>query len=404
MRRLADCLRAVISGRGGLAAARQHSWMRVMRGLVVAASLAPAMAFAGDSVPRSDPFPTQYKYPPKTRDIEERRHEVVETGLMYHNHWSPLTEPDIWWLNDRLFVVTALRDVPDAGLKKLTRVMRVDAVTGESSTVEAEGSMICWNPDREIAGFKPSNFDIDMGDGVRWLGKLDKAGNYQRLSPEPETTDKFCRATDLGLPTGGRSVALILREADGYIKLSEQGKRFDYEAEAILMRPGQPPKKLGVLADNLSRTPFLPYFNKYFLMDRTNPENPAKSTRGPPPPFGLSLLLSPEGEIEVLPFPEIIFDFGLRGLGWIQPTPHGQLFFHNGFRNLGPQGLFLLQGDRLVRIWGGPGWFARGRNEFINNVAVSPDGCRVAMVHSPDPSGRTIRRRPISILNLCKAL
>jgi hypothetical protein len=99
------------------------------------------------------------------------------------------------------------------------------------------------------------------------------------------------------------------------------------------------------------------------------------------------------------------------GFQYLWPTPHGLLINHLGGRLAG-NGLLLLQGERLLRIWGGPlslnffkTNYGRGESSYVFNI--SPDGCRVVFTHArnyprlpdknPDPT-------PLSVLNLCKEL
>jgi hypothetical protein len=355
----------------------------------------PGVALAVDMGFYPNPFPQPYPYPPVTRQIEDKKFEIIETGLEYMYNSLPHAG---WWLSNDLLMVNALQDVPDAKRKSLQRVMLVDARTGKSKVLVPDGQMICWNSERQIAGFAPSPYNfISMVDSAFWRTRLDQEGNAERLS-DKTTVDKYCHSTDIGLPKSGPGQGLFyyLREADGYLRRSEPGKPYDASAEALLVKPGQKPKGLGVRVDEIGNAIYLPYFNQYLLtswLNKTNREEDIPPDR----------LMSPDGKITEMPYPRIVFEFISEMIARIQLIPQGQLFISGGTNGYNGQGLLLLQGERLIRLWGGQKWFAKGRNQVAMGMQISPDGCRIAFIHSAQYTSYS-STNPIAIINLCKEL
>jgi hypothetical protein len=208
-----------------------------------------------------------------------------------------------------------------------------------------------------------------------------------------------------------------LREDDGFI---DKSARNDFKADpplgtAKLVRPGQPPLELGIPNAAVTWPIYLPYYDKY-LMSASDYGKGGLTRRGAPfwkYPYNFSpyWIVSREGDVEAVPYPEIISEYGMAGFQYLWPTPHGLLINDLGGLYAG-HGLLLLQGDRLLRIWGGPlslNFFKdnRGRGDVSYVLNISPDACRVVFMHArgfPLPREKNPAPIPLSILNLCKAL
>jgi hypothetical protein len=103
-------------------------------------------------------------------------------------------------------------------------------------------------------------------------------------------------------------------------------------------------------------------------------------------------LMSLNGDIEEIPYPEVIYEYGLKGIGSFIFTPVGLLITPE-------KSIFLLDNEHLTRIWGQPsGWFYRPESVF--SMRISPDGCKVVFVRIIDWAPKT--RKPIAILHICQ--
>ena len=99
-----------------------------------------------------------------------------------------------------------------------------------------------------------------------------------------------------------------------------------------------------------------------------------------------------DGSIEEIPYPKIIFEYGLKRFAYFLPTSAGAIISTNN--------LYLLQGEKLTRIWPRPGLFGRITPEIIVGLVLSPDGCKLAFRHYADSKYTT--PKSVSIINLCE--
>ena len=124
-------------------------------------------------------------------------------------------------------------------------------------------------------------------------------------------------------------------------------------------------------------------------------------------------LVGLDGSVDTAPYPEVIFQYAangaqIRSFSHLWPTPHGVLIQVAGGSLSPVSGLFLLKGEELFRIWGGPpslNPFKRGRSEQPRVLDISPDGCRVVFLHAhkyPLPRDKNPDPIPMSVLNICK--
>lgn len=358
--------------------------------------------------------------PPKVdRNIEDKKLELIETGLEF---WPPGAGPDYrsnlgygFWLSDTLYVISVLQDVPDAFKQKLERVMLIDASTGKSRVAIGEGSLAgnlgCRNRKFQVIAYYPRAWGPHepYPKSARFV-RMDDQGNVSDLV-DPSPIKPNCDPIEYeGPPPTGNWSAL--REGDGYIDRSE---RDDYKnftnGKAKLIRPGQPPLPLDVDNGeiNLGFLAYLSYYDKYLLgtSDHKGKSGTDRRVSGAfwkhPYAYSPYRLISRDGMIEEVPYPTIILDFGLKGFQHLWPTSHGLLIETSGG---GPgyafpwNGLLLLKGERMFRLWGGMGGLTRGGREVTHVLNISPDGCRMIFTHS---DWRTYPgNHPLSILNLCK--
>ncbi len=152
-----------------------------------------------------------------------------------------------------------------------------------------------------------------------------------------------------------------------------------------------PPDEIGG-----GRVLYLPFLKKYFLhwldsQGNSGTDEWLNSRWDRPYELAPYRLMSLDGTIEVIPYPRILFEYGIKGFAWIFPSKVG-LVIQRG------REILLLQGDQLYRVWSGDHRFLP--NEGIAGSAISPDGCKVAFMRFTD--NRVVTPKPISIINLCE--
>lgn len=336
------------------------------------------------------------------KPIPEQRFEVIETGLepMLNLTLNSDYGPSGIWLSDDLLMVNAIQDVPDADQKKLQRVMLVNASTGHSTTLVPEGRVVCWSEELEIVSIAPLIYNRQ---GIGRLMRLDKQGRLSELPEIPAVDPHICRSEKAKAPS---SIARLLRESDGYIdrvrKVTAGGVN-DID-KAILRKPGAPPQELPVRASEISKVMYLAYAKKYLLntWDSQNDSDTDKRLGGANwnRPYDLTpyRLMALDGSIEEIPYPKVIFDYGIRYFDVLFPTRAGIVIEAMGAKR-SEYGFFLLQGDRLTRFLGGPRILGFDGREGVNGISLSPDGCKIAFRLYSD--WRPIKKQ-ITIINLCK--
>ena len=169
------------------------------------------------------------------------------------------------------------------------------------------------------------------------------------------------------------------------------------------MRPGKAPLDINVRVDEIHGASgnignYLAYAQKY-LLNTWDSQGDSDTDRrlggvGWNRPYDLTpyRLMALDGSIEEIPHPKIIFEYGLKRFAYFLPTPAGVIISSNN--------LFLLQGERLTRIWPRPGLFGRITPEIIDGLVLSPDGCKIAFRHYANSKYTT--PKSVTIINLCE--
>ncbi|QDD63648.1 hypothetical protein EJD96_05545 [Herbaspirillum seropedicae] len=332
------------------------------------------------------------------RQIENQKLEIFDTGLGVRNG-DDLASAGIWLSND-LFAMTSTKDLPAAAEKLLLEVRLVDWQTKTSKILVDEGQLVCWNPERQIASIKTySNTPGEIAVSYKLI-KLTAQGQVSLRSDNVPINQHFCQAT-ASLPP--KSLTILLREPDGYIQLNTPGEPYIGEKTAVWMRPGKAPLDMNVRVEEVHGAGnlignYLAYSQKYLLNTWDSQGNSDTDRRragvGWNRPYDLTpyRLMALDGSIEEIPYPKIIFEYGLKRFAYFLPTPSGALISSNN--------LYLLQGEKLSRIWPRPGLFGHITPEIIDSLVLSPDGCKIAFRHYRDIKYTT--PKSVSIINLCQ--
>jgi hypothetical protein len=332
------------------------------------------------------------------RQIENQKLEIFDTGLGVRNCCDFLKAGT--WLSNDLFAMTSTKDVPDAAKKHLLQVMLVDVKTRTSRVLVDAGQLVCWNPERQIASIQKT-YSSPTGDIKYDLIHLDAQGHVGVRSDKVDINPYFCQPEGSLRPKS--SLSMLLREPDGYIQLSAPGAPYQHDKTAIWMRPGKAPLDLNVRVDEVygagnSLGNYLAYSQKYLLNtwdsqgDSDTDRRRAGASWNRPYDLTPYRLMALDGSIEEMPYPKIIFEYGIKRFAFLLPTPVGVLISSNN--------LFLLQGEQLTRIWPRPGIFGGIKPEVIDGLVLSPDGCKVAFHHFTDSKKTT--PQSVTILTLCQ--
>lgn len=342
----------------------------------------------------------------KKRQVEDVAFEVIETG------YEPMSCCDLGpkvnvvgnWLSDDVIAFNALREVSDANNKQLQRAIVFDVRTRKSRVIVEEGSIQCWNPERQIASINHA-----APTGERRLMRLDTEGNLGEPSGPPDLDDFFCRPINaeerLTGITGFQSDGLWFRDSDGYIPYIPPGKKRNRDTDkAVWVRPGKPPLALPILRKEITggRAIYLAYSGQYLLneFDSQGSSDTDRRLAGRTwgdRPYDLTpyRLLSRDGSIAEIPYPYVLQDYGIRSFDKLIPTRVGYLFGAVLDRHFS---LFLLQEDRVIRFWGKPVRFKDG--DSISGLTLSPDGCKIVFRRARDWLPAT--RKHVTIINMCK--
>lgn len=362
---------------------------------------------------------------PPRRMAEDKQFELIDIPLAPWPRGGMLDyEPTFYgfWLDNNHLVMSVLQDVPEAYAKHLERIVMIDARNGsyrvlvEHGSLGARGIRGCWNREREVMHFSRYNDSYYLKNpeanwkGDRHFVRLDSTGRIDELTGDPPI-DLACTPPEKRMEKPSR-LAAALQQGDGYIDKSDPGdfKNFRY-GTAKLVRPGKEPIELGIPTVAVRWPVYLPYFDKYLMT--TAPYGDALRThsefRKNHPGDGPYYLVGLDGSVASVPYPTpVLRQYGFPGFSDLWPTPLGVLININGGPLAPESGLFLLQGEELVRIWGGnPNLFSRRRGTLERSYVlnISPDGCRVVFLHArkyPLPKDKNPAPIPISILNICK--
>ncbi|GGC93381.1 hypothetical protein [Undibacterium terreum] len=340
------------------------------------------------------------------KKILDKKIVPIETGLepMVNRALGGAHGPGAIWLNEDSFIVNAKQDTPDADEKKLQRVMLVDARTGTSKALFTASRLVCWSEELEIANFAELTYTEDT---KRTFFHLDKNGNLAAIS-EPVDIDPFNCRSKHSLPPPSQIVN-YLHESDGYIRSVQKGTPTDaaYIDKAIWHKADGTVEELPLRGSEISTSVYLAHEQKYLLNMRDSQGNSDTDRRlgavdaWKNRQYSLTpyRLLGMDGSIEQIPYPAILFEYGIRYFGVLLPTRAGLLIVAPNSRK-SEYGLFLLQEKNLVRVFGGPRLLGIDGREGVDKLSLSPDGCKIAFNLYSD--WRALKKQ-IVIINLCEA-
>jgi hypothetical protein len=356
------------------------------------------------------------------RVVEDKQFELIDIPLAPWPRGGMLDyEPTFYgfWLDNNHLVMSVLQDMPDAYAKHLERIVMIDARTGSYRVLVEQGHVNCRNTKYKVMAYLPYELSYYRGspsrkipDDYLFIGLDDEGQIVPLTGPSPIERNCAPAGSTVGLPPSVRQ-GVNLKEDHGYIDKSDPGdfKNFKH-GTAKLVRPGKEPIELGIPTIAVGWPVYLPYFDKYLMnaSDIGRDGTTRDYLQGMTVKFALYWLVGLDGKVDSFPYPKVIFDYGFVEFSYLWPTPYGVLIDITGGRYAPEAGLFLLQGEKLIRIWGGnpslnPSSHRRGTLERSYVLNISPDGCRVVFLHArkyPLPKDKNPDPIPLSILNICK--
>lgn len=349
------------------------------------------------------------------KPIRQKKFEVIETGLEpMVNKRSTYFGPAPTWLNDDLFIVNATQEVPDADERMLQRLMAYDVKQRKASTLLVGERFICWNRQSEWLSVREQGYTNSPK--YRFL-RLQKNGQLEDVSAQPSLNPSRClpeviypRHQVYERPKNsialGRDYPLL--ESDGilrYIGYITSGNVNNVD-KLLLIRPDDSFKELSIHGSEISQAMYLPHLDKYLLNWTESQGNSDTDQRlgganwGRPYALAPYHLMSRDGTVDSIPYPTKMFEYGIRNFGVFVPTKVGNVLIAPNSRN-SEYGLFLMQGDEIYRFFGGPRMLGLDGREGVNDVSLSPDGCKIAFNLFSD---HRAREKQIVIINLCKEI
>src|SRR3569833_227671 len=314
------------------------------------------------------------------------------------------------WIDDNQLVVTALQkgakdDAPD---NPRVRAVLVNYTTRSISDLEVGSGVLDADADGAYVLVGPE----DRKSGARQIaidgsGKVTEIRRFGGDEPLP--------ISGPDVPKDGIYGHQMSRKQDGYLYVElEVLRKLDKEGGPLptkWARPVKPTLSLPVPLDEILAPNYVRFLGKYLLNDHdsqmfsnTNAalNEPERWKR----PYTLApyRLLSLDGSIREIPYPKFVFDYNLGKFEELRITRPGivdsQMNSVNG-------NLYLYHGSQLYRLTASArvlGIHRDLRLSGVEQLAVSPDGCKVAYEHYDVKYFEITGLTPnyLAIVDLCK--
>jgi hypothetical protein len=349
-----------------------------------------------------------YVHPLAAQDhrIVDRPVDSFETGLPIPRLGAA------FWLDDRQLLTTALPEgAPDvvwAGGDTLTRVVLVNFATKHVQVIAEHAAVMRFDPGTLDAVIGPRDRKADAREiHVGPAGDIVEIRRFGPGEPLPSTVADWPK-DQLFKP--------LRRKADGYL-LGDKTKLADHTRSGTpvpttWVRPGRPDLPLSVGFEEIGpRVVYLDFLKKYLL--NTSDAQSSSDTNSRmnrlwkhPYTFTPYRLLSLDGTIEEIPYPQFVFDYGIERFDEFTLTRAGILI-----SQVTPTGgaIYLFQSNQLYRL--ARKGLIKGMplslpTSGVTGLSVAPSGCNVAYRHfdvrlidlQPRPAPRYL-----AILNVCSA-
>jgi hypothetical protein len=305
---------------------------------------------------------------------------------------------EIYWIgkNELLFQETTNETrtrAIDGFRYRVKRVTSWNLQTGEIKRFQALDAQFCFH-DGDVSSTEVDYLTKDYKTKKYWVthGKL---GNAVREEVDEAELSKYvCRKRDdLLLPdwTKGKFV-WRLRPEDGFLVLGdEKGDRntpVTYHPKGLLDGVTMPFKRREFYFPEIK---FFSFKGAYFIVGDyfvPVPNHPDGGYNKSPWPSRISRpvwWLYPDGRVEEMKVPSVI---RATSASFIFPAKTGIYIISPDYPYR--DGLYAVTGDRVK-------WVLKG---FIENYAVSPNGCEIAVSHNPNFTG-TPERGTLKVVEVC---
>lgn len=334
------------------------------------------------------PFPTR-----------DKPFAVTDSGVEVPHEYGGLVK---WMDNDRVIFSAYRKDVPRSNVPEGLHIVIWDVAQGKV-THYADGKLRCYS-DGNIAYQTEATKFVSRGVAIE-KGKTGELG--KELLIEAGAADPLwlinpysCKSYDsLGFTSRDKIVRpdplmhiLRLREDHGYLDLYTKGQQvIEKEPNGrvtirqVTRLPFVPMNKyhikyyrtgekepidLNSVRRGISKPVFSKYANAYVLDQLISGKGSGSAMLKLPDGERSSVrLLSPEGKIETLTYPDSLFQ--ITSATEINVSRAGLLIVASAGERFNPRskttGLFLARSEKVVKLV----------NESVNSLDVSPDGCKV---------------------------
>jgi hypothetical protein len=314
------------------------------------------------------------------------------------------------WIDDNQLVVTALAqgaqdDAPD---KPRLRAVLVNYATRSIDDIEDGSAVLDADADGAYVLVGPD----DRRSGARQIA-VDSSGRVSELRRFGPNEPLPFSGPDV--PKGGISAQQLRRKQDGYLYVEiDVMRELDKRGEPLptkWARAGKPPMSLPIIFTEILSPNYVRFLGKYLLNDydsqmssNTNGalNSPARWKRPYPlPPYRL---LSLDGTIEEIPYPKFVFDYKIGKFEEFRITRAGMVLSQVNSVN---GNLYFYRGSQLYRLTSTakvPGMERDLRLSGVQQLTVSPDGCKVAYLHYNVKTFEITDLTPnyLAILDVCK--
>ncbi len=303
-----------------------------------------------------------------------------------------------WIDEDRIAIDARPQSGTEEEKLRFGSVRWYDLRTGKSKEVEPRGSLVSW--DDTTNEFVVRHLEITKlykpGPWPATIIKVDDNGDVLARTPIEESSWNSWEswAERLWLPKEQLADGWKMRLRKGlYIASGKHKEAILHKADGTIKELGIPLSAINNMIDN---SLFLPFANRYQLnhpkCHAAAPELHADAMCEP------LYLMSPEGEIETLNFPNKLRD-ALGQFDFTYAVKNGVLI---RTRFPGKQGYYLWRNNVLYELWrsreGGP--LNALPYEFWGGEVISPGGCKVAFFKAWDSKETT--QREVYIFDLCE--
>jgi hypothetical protein len=316
------------------------------------------------------------------------RFPILDSGMAANTFGS--VNPQFYWINNDELLFLAIRTSPDSSFPRKARyafsVSRWHTQTGSITTVREFGEIaprLCFSEGHVLFSFRKKDDTLE--------GYQGRLGLEQPINPRRAYNNQFCQPMEStpALPkwTEGREIRLLEKMGAGFIDFGDTQKWLE-NTTVRLYKYGE--SALGGIQLPLGRREIkkhLPYYHfkeGFFVESDYYVETRPKDI--PYPVYWLHL----DGHVEKIA--DIPWGpWRSRSSFFVSPSKIGLLMGSHNFVNeidLGAAGIYLLRAGKVEKIL--TGW--------IQELVVSPDGCKVAFTFAP---AVRLKNNVLKAINLC---